>query len=277
VKFGAMEHVLGTTAPEVFAVAALAGVAGVEIDWGFLDEARPGGRLGPEHRAGLRAAAQAAGIEIPSVCAGFLNAEGSLAHPDSSRQQVGLDAARLGLLLCRDLGARVLLLPFFGLGRIADSADVERLITHLKVLAPEAEAVGVTLGIEHTLSAEAAVNILREVGSPWVKDYWDMANAMTCGYNPVSEVRTLGPLLAQIHAKEYQIEGGASAVSSAPRVDGINTVPLGAGSVPLSEIMVTLRQVGYDGYIVLETEPTAEPWIGVRADLARLHAALGTP
>jgi len=273
VKFGAMSHVLGTTAPDVFAVAAQVGVAGVEIDWSFLDEARPGGRLGPEHRAGLRAAAQSAGVEIPSVCAAFLNTEGSLAHPDSSRQQVGLDAARLGLLLCRDLGAQILLLPFFGTGQIADSAGAERLITHLKVLAPEAEEMGVTLGIEHTLPADEAVKILAAVGSPRVKDYWDMANCMTCGYDPVSEVRTLGSFLVQVHAKEYHVDGGAPAMRSAPRVDGINTVPLGAGSVPLQEIMASLRHIGYDGYVVLETEPFAEPRVSARADLEQLRAA----
>jgi sugar phosphate isomerase/epimerase len=62
-------------------------------------------------------------------------------------------------------------------------------------------------------------------------------------------------------------------VRSAPRGDGINTMPLGAGSVPIPEIMASLRHVGYDGYIVLETETFGERLAGVRADMDQLRAA----
>jgi sugar phosphate isomerase/epimerase len=269
-----MEQVLGAKAPEVFTIAARAGVAGVEIYWETLDEARPGGRLGPECRAALRAAAQRAGIDIPSVCAGFLNAIGSLAHPDASRRQVGLDAVHLGARLCQDLGARVLLLPFFAHGAIVDADGAERLIQHLRVLAPQAEDAGVTLGIEHTLPAEEAVAIIEAVGSPRVREYWDMANAACLGYDPVQQVRLLGPLLIQVHAKEYDAGGGPPATRLAPRFDGLNARPLGAGSVPLREVLTSLQQVGYDGYIVLETGTFGEAVTSTQADLECLRAAL---
>jgi sugar phosphate isomerase/epimerase len=45
--------------------------------------------------------------------------------------------------------------------------------------------------------------------------------------------------------------------------------------VRLDEIVAALRQVGYAGYVVLETGTFGDPASSVRAGLERLRAAVG--
>jgi hexulose-6-phosphate isomerase len=251
-KFGAMQGVLGEPIPQVFSVAKELGFDGVELDWSDPSQAQPGGPLGPEHRAEIRAAAQNAGVEIPSVAAHFLN-RGGLASPDAENQRFGLEAVRTGIELCKDLGAKVLLVPFFGEAEIHSADDKNRLIENLQRLAPAAVAADVTLALEHSLPGGEAEELLAHVASTHVADYWDMANCMCFGYNQVDEIESLGRYLAQVHAKEYDWGEGPDPNEEIPRYYGLNLKPLGEGEVPLKDVMHALQRVGYTGYIMLET------------------------
>src|SRR5881409_3166653 len=58
------------------------------------------------------------------------------------------------------LGARVILLPFFGKGALQSRAEMDYVADFLKEIGPEAEKTGVILGIEDTISAEDNARIL---------------------------------------------------------------------------------------------------------------------
>ncbi len=272
-KFGAMQSVLGEPLPDAFAVAAELGFDGMEVDWNDPADAREGGSLGPERRESLRAAAIEAGVEIISVAAHFHN-RGGLADPEAEKQRMGLEAIREGIRLCQDLHARVLMVPFFGAGDIGGPDGVERLARNLNELAPEAELAKVTIAIEHTLPADQAVALLEGVGSPWIRDYWDMANALFVGYDPIQEIETLGHWLVQVHAKEFDGGNGPVASRAAPRWDGLNKKPFGQGQVPVREVLAALRRVGYDGYVVLETGAFGDHKASARAALDVLRASV---
>lgn len=272
-KFGVMQGVLGDPLPQVFQTAAQLGFNGVEVDWMCAEDAAEGKALGPEKRAALKAAAAAAKVEIPSVCAHFLNG-GGLADPNPEKQRLGLEAVRAGLALCRGLGAHALLVPFFGGGDIGGADGAERLAGHLKTLASEAEKAQVSIGIEHTLPGAEAAALLAQVNSPRIADYWDMANCMGLGYDPVSEVKALSRHIVQVHAKEFAPDNGLQGTRSAPRFDRLNQKPFGQGTVPVREVLKALRQIGYDGYIVLETGAFGEKKASARAALDALKAAL---
>src|SRR5438093_6573840 len=137
-KFGTLVSVLGEALETVFDTAARLGFDGVELDWSAVEDARGEGRFGPGQRGALKERAKRAGVEIPSVCAHFLN-RGGLGSSDAAVQQAGLEAVRAGIELCAELGARVLLVPFFGSAELEEGAATQRLAGHLKTLAPEAE------------------------------------------------------------------------------------------------------------------------------------------
>src|SRR5260370_1520815 len=149
-KFGTLQGVLGESLDTVFETAARLGFGGVELDWSALEDAGDGGRLGPAQRGSVGERAGRAGVEIPSIAAHFLNG-GGLGSEDAAAQQAGLEAVRVGIALCADLGARVLLVPFFGAAELTGGADTERLTRHLRTLAPEAEARTLRLRIYSTV------------------------------------------------------------------------------------------------------------------------------
>lgn len=269
-RFGTMQSVLGLPLPEAFAVAAELGFDGIELDWAEPAAADPGGTLGPERRAALRRAAALVGIEICSIAGHFHN-EGGIGAADATVRRTGLAAIRSGIQLCQDLGARVLLVPFFFKGDIGDAEGVARLEVDLRELAPEAELANVTLGIEHTLPAAEAAGLIDRLGSSFIGDYWDMANVMGLGYDPLDEIRTLGSRLAQVHAKEWADDGGPAGTRAEPRFDLLNKRPFGFGSVPVGDVLRALKDVDYDGYVVLETGPSGENHGLARAALTLLR------
>jgi L-ribulose-5-phosphate 3-epimerase len=250
-RFGTLQGVLGEPLETVFATAARLGFEGVELDWNGAGDAEGEGKFGPAQRFAIRERAQQAGVEIPSVAAHFLNA-GGLGSEDPATQQAGLAAVRSGIALCAALGARVLLVPFFGKAELQGGADTERLERHLKTLAPEAAARGVRLGVESTLPARQVAALVDAVGSPWVGSYWDMGNAMWLGYDDLEEPETLGERIVAVHAKEF-----AGTPRNAPNsYGGLNAKPLGEGDVPLAAVIDGLRRTGYEarhGYLTLET------------------------
>lgn len=249
-KFGTLQNVIEQPLSTVFTVACDLGFQGVELDWFDFAEAVHGGPLAPENRATICQAANQAGIEIPCVAAHFLN-RGGIA--DASMEAFGLDAVRTGISLCADLGAPYLLVPFFGPAMMRDDQSVSRLEANLNRLAPEAERAGVTLAIEHTLRGDETAALLDRIDSPFIGDYWDMANCMGLGYDPLTEIAQLGRHIVRVHAKDYNRGDAPVGTPDLPHFDGLNTTPFGAGDVPVPEVLSALQEVGYNGYIVLET------------------------
>ncbi len=249
-KFGALQGVLGADLPEVFAIAKQLGFDGVELDWREIEQIH-GGTLSPEDRPRWLGAAQDAGVAISGVAAHFLNA-GGIASADEKQREHGLWTIREGLQLCRDLEAEALLVPFFGSAEMQSEDDKRRLVEQLKILAPEAAAAGVVIAIEHTLRGDEAARLLDEINSPFVGDYWDMANCMSLGYDPLEEIAMLGKHIARVHAKECERAKVTTprAIGSYP---GLNTVPFGSGDVPVKAVLAALKNAGYTGYITLET------------------------
>ena len=271
-KFGTLQNVIEEPLPAVFAAAAQLGFDGVELDWSDPTWAQPGGPLGPENRAAVRAAAEQAAVEIPSVAAHFLN-KGGLANEES--EAFGLEAVRTGIALCADLGAGYLLVPFFGAAVISDPPAVSRLIRNLQRLAPAAEAAGVTLAIEHTMPALPTAQLLDRVGSPCVGDYWDMGNCMALAADPLDEIAQLGQRIVRVHAKEYHQGDDPPGAADALHFDGLNRRPFGQGDVPVAAVLDSLRQQGYDGYVVLETGKFDDAKGSAQAALSLLHRLSG--
>jgi L-ribulose-5-phosphate 3-epimerase len=249
-RFGTLQGVLAQPLETVFETAARLEFDGVELDWNALEDARGEGRFGPSQRQALKERAEQAGVEIPSIAAHFLN-RGGLGSADAAAQETGLEAVRTGIELCADLGARVLLVPFFGSAEL-QGAGVDQLARHLKRLAPEAEAHGVWLGIESALPARAVAALVDVIGSPSVGSYWDMGNAMWLGYEDVEEIEALGERIVAVHAKEF-----AGPPRTAPgSYEWLNAKPFGEGEVPLAAVIDALRRTGYEqrhGYLTLET------------------------
>lgn len=185
--------------------------------------------------------AAAAGVEVPSLSPGGFTAY-SFTHPTDSTRTEGIAKLQYLAEIAPQLGAKVILVPFFGNGKIEDAhINAPRFIDGLKAAAETAEKHGISLAVESTLTAEQHQRIIDNVGSSAVGVYYDMGNATGFGYDSPSEIRSLGSAISQMHIKDT---GGNHA---------------GEGDVDFPAVFSATHAIGYDSWFVLETPGKDDP------------------
>jgi sugar phosphate isomerase/epimerase len=222
------------------------GYAGVElrlIDGELIDPAA----MTASARPAVKRTAAAAGLPIVAV--------------DSSIKLTGEDPARQlreFIELASDLESPLVrvfggTLPADGPGRRAALAAAAAV---LEQTVPIASRLGVSIGVEthDAFSASAVVaELLALVPSGWVGAVWDSHHPHRMGESAAQVQQNLGSrvLLAQVK----------DARRDASRDDGWQLVLLGAGEVPVPEILELLEAGGYPGWISVEWEKRWHPEI----------------
>jgi hexulose-6-phosphate isomerase len=81
-----------------------------------------------------------------------------------------------------------------------------------------------------------------ELGSPWLKAYFDVGNVIFYGF-PQDWIRALGPRIVKVHVKDFQLDrpGGRFYWKN-----------LGEGDVDWLAVRQALDSIGYDGYVTTE-------------------------
>jgi sugar phosphate isomerase/epimerase len=183
----------------------------------------------PELQRQYKEAAGRTGLEVSSVAIGELN---SVPYKSDPRTVAWVSDS---IDVCRALGVRVVLLAFFSNDDLrGDKEGVDEVVRRLKAVAPKAEKAGVFLGIESWLSAEQHLDILKRVGSPAVRVYYDVCNSNDMGYDICREIRLLGKeRICEFHFKE-------------------NGSLLGQGKIDFKKVRAALDDIGYSGWIQIE-------------------------
>jgi L-ribulose-5-phosphate 3-epimerase len=149
--------------------------------------------------------------------------------------------------IAKNMGVRVVLLPFFGKCALETAAEMDKVGDILKELAPAAEKAGVILGLEDTISARDNVRIMDRTQSPAILTYYDVGNSTNNGFEVVKEIRWLGKSrICEVHLKD-------------------NPHYLGEGKIDFRAVIDALADVGFDGWAQLETDSPAS----VQADMRR--------
>jgi L-ribulose-5-phosphate 3-epimerase len=162
----------------------------------------------------------------------------------------------------KDLGAKVILVAFFGKGSLLDGkevkkADVDVVVQRLKAAAPKAKEAGVILGIENTLSAAQNAETLQRIEHDSVRIYYDVGNTTNMGYDVPAEIRFLKDRIAIFHFK-----------------DGRDY--LGEGRVKFEPIAAAIKDIGYQGWIVLETSsPSKDRLADAKRNAAYIRRLFG--
>ena len=153
-----------------------------------------------------------------------------------------------GIKITKTLGARVMLMPMFGKGALTNHAEMDYAGDVLRDLAPEAEKLGVLLGLEDTISAEDNVRVMERSRSKAVLVYYDVGNSTNNGFDAVKEIRWLGAKrICQIHLKD-------------------NPHYLGEGKIDFERVVKTIADTGYRGFANLETNSPSKV---IEADMKR--------
>jgi len=214
------------TDPGSFEVAKRIGLDGVQVDFGSGENSLP--LFDEELQQRMLKEARKRKMEIASLAMGVLNNVPYKSDPRAERW------VRQGIRVAEAMGVKVILLAFFGEGDLQnDQQGVNTVVQRLRQVSTDAEMAGVTLGIESWLSAEQHIDIIEQVGSPAVKVYYDVANSHKAGYDIYKEIRQLGPLICEFHAKDY---------------DDL----YGKGSIDFEEVRRAMDDIGYRGWLVME-------------------------
>jgi sugar phosphate isomerase/epimerase len=237
---------------EVFARAKQVGCAGGEITAARRDlRDSSGARL-----EALRRAKQATGLEVHALVLGEHNELGGLADERVDVAASARDDVHGAIAWAQELGAGVILVPFFMRGELGSEAHVERAAAAFRSLCPLAGERGVTLCYEGTLPAEEILSLAARVGSDAFGVYFDLANPLAKrGLDVPTEIRAVGRLIRRVHLKDTRVTAG-------------DCRP-GTGRVDFAECARALSEVGYDGWLTLETPPAPPPLIARDLSFAR--------
>lgn len=222
-KVGACDWSLGKSADlAAFELAKAIGLQGIQVNLGNV--ANDLHLRQPALQAKYLAASKSAGVKISSLAIGELN---NVPYKSDPRTEQWVSDS---IDVAQAFGVKVILLAFFSKNDLRnDPAGIQEVIRRLKKVAPKAEKAGVTLGIESYLTAEEHLHIMREVGSPAIKVFYDFRNAADAGNDIFQELKTLGKEnICELHMKE-------------------NRLLLGKGSIDWPRVATALREMGYRG------------------------------
>jgi len=225
----------------------------IEPAWNGDDLPRLGDSFGDE----LRALGERTGCPVRSAILGAFSDVGArLRTPDSCANELDV-LARACDTLAR-AGGDVLLLPNWA---AANEPDYDELYTaFLREGGDRAAERGVGLGIEHIPgskyrnTAASVFDLAEMVDRSNVGVYFDIANGLYIGDDPIETARTVAPRVVQYHVKGYKRER-----------------PLEA--MPLREVKEIFAAAGFRGRVATEIDPVEEP--GSRTN-SHLAAALAT-
>ena len=189
----------------------------------------------------LKTLADTDGMEIASLSPGIFGRL-SPVNPDAEKRAQGHEALTYLIELCPILETSLILIPI----RMDDfdewTEEKWRMVLDgFKPLVEVAEKHNVVLAMETGIRADQVLMLIDRVGSQYLKSYYDVANAAGRGYDVPAEIRQLGHQIGMIHMKDTDQK------------------MLGEGNVDFKGVSDAMRDIGYDGYLILETPPGDDP------------------
>jgi L-ribulose-5-phosphate 3-epimerase len=188
------------------------------------------------------------GMGIPGV-ATALFWQYNLASQDESIRKHGIDVIRNGCKVAQSYGAPVFL-AVAGLQEpgIDYCYTYETAVLSMRQAGKIAADHGVTIGVENVpcnflMSPGEFRNFLNDVDHPNIKAYLDFGNGtMYGGAYPENWITAVRGCVALIHAKDFD-----------PIYNEF--VCCGQGGINWERVFSALKDIGYDGYLIVETPP----------------------
>lgn len=209
------------------------GADGVEVDMGGLGD-RPAfdNQLTNDTvRRQFIAEAKKYNLEIPSIgMTGFFS-------QSFAERPTGVKAVEDAINTMKLMNVKVGFLPMGIKGDLVKYPQLRpAIVSRLKTVGKIAQKAGVVIGIETSLNAHDELQLLKDVGSPAIKSYFNFQNALDNGRNLETELQTMGKNhIAMIHCTNtdgYWLQND-------PKID-------------MKKVKATLDEMGWSGWLVLE-------------------------
>jgi hexulose-6-phosphate isomerase len=196
------------------------------------------------------------GLEISSLATGMYWSK-SLSSPTETERSEAIEFTRSYVKAASTIGVdSVLVVP----GAVAVPWDPSRPVVPARIahelsrksirsLLPLAQDLGVHLCVENVWNKFLTgpfefASFIDSFGSPYVKAYFDVGNALLFGY-PEHWIEVLGDRIGRIHIKNFKTTGGGGTL------DGF-TGSLLEGDVDWALVFEAIDSIGYNGFLTAE-------------------------
>jgi len=222
----------------------------------------------PANIPALRATLDRLQLECTTCC--VLPRDANLVSADAATRAQGVEFLKKCVDRTADLGARLICGPLYaGLGVMTGSRRTERewqwAVKSLRAAATRAEKRGVCLCLEplnrfetyflNTL--EDAARLVHDVGAPNVKIHFDTFHSNIEEQHPTEALRAVAKDLGHVHISEND-----------------RGIP-GTGHNDWKGILKMLKEIGYDGWLTIESFAQPEPALAAAAAIWRDLAPSG--
>jgi hexulose-6-phosphate isomerase len=182
--------------------------------------------------------ARETGVAVRSMCADYFMERPLIGPPGSDREHA---RAQLEWLVGRCAGAGIerIVLPFVDASSLRGAGQLDALVVLIEQMLPMLRARRVELHLELDLPPRQIGALLARIPDPAVWINYDSGNSASLGFAPDEEFAAYGRRIGSIHIKD--------------RVRGGGSVPLGAGDADLRRVCALIREVAYDGDLILQT------------------------
>ena len=195
----------------------------------------------PDGRAELAALKREYEIATPAVCGDWFMDFPFMRCTAEQRDQREQHLHEL-LPLVAAIGANRVVIPIVDHARMVTGDDKEVILAVLERALPIAEANEVELHLETDLNAEDFKAFMHRLPHPMLKVNWDSGNSSGLGYVAHEEFAAYGDRIGSIHIKDrYRKPEG-----------GIETRPLGTGSVNFDDVFNSMNGIDYQGGVTLQ-------------------------
>ena len=162
----------------------------------------------------------------------------------AENQQQRIDHIREVLSLSYDLGPRLVVVHAGKIPEKEDDARAPFMKEGLTALGQHGDRVGALLALETGLESGAVLKqYLDRFDCGSLGASFNPGNLLINGHNPMESARALGTRLVYAHATDAR---QASA--------GKSLVPLGRGDIDWLEMLATLEEIGYHGWLIVDRE-----------------------
>lgn len=182
------------------------------------------------------------GVKVNSVCFDYFMRRPFFKMGGLDRKEIrneNLSIAYKALESMYEIGAELLEIPF-----VDDSSikldEEDDAISYIREVADKAKSLGICVGLETDLppDEDKFAQFIRRIDRLNVVANYDTGNSSGLGYDHRKELLSLGSLIANVHIKDRALHG--------------ETVKLGDGSADFEQFFSTLKEIDYNGGIILQ-------------------------
>lgn len=215
------------------------GADGVEVDMGGLgDRETFDNQLANDSiRKVFLNKAKELNLEIPSMGMTGFFAQSFAERPTAVR------AVTDCINTMKQMGVKVGFLPMGIKGDLIKFPELRpAIVSRLKEVGKIAEKAGVVIGIETVLDAKGELQLLKDIGSPAIKSYFNFENAIRNGRDLDGELKTLGKkYIVQIHCTNND----GVWLQNDPKIN-------------MEHVKASLDKMGWTGWLVIERSRDAK-------------------